>query len=284
MRNISDDLDHPSDLSDARAASHSFDVTNRMVFSIAVPMTLAYLTTPLLGLVDTGVIGQFGDAALIGGLAIGAIAFDLVFTSFNFLRSATTGLVAQAFGARNALEEQAVFWRSLSIGVVCGLAVVLAAPVLIALGQWFMAPGPAVADAMATYIGIRVLSAPAALANYAILGFVLGRGEGMMGLGLQTLINGANIALSIWLGLLLGHGIAGVAAGTVIAEFIGLLAGLAIVLNRFRLIQRPSVAQIVNRAAIRRLLSLNRDIMIRSFALIFSFALFTRVGTQVLAR
>ena len=90
-----------------------FAVTNRAVLAIAVPMTLAYLTTPLQGLVDTGVVGQLGDAALIGGLAIGAIVFDVLFNTFNFLRSATTGLVAQAFGRGDEVEEQAVFWRSL---------------------------------------------------------------------------------------------------------------------------------------------------------------------------
>jgi MATE family multidrug resistance protein len=93
----------------------AFEVTNRMVFAIAVPMTLAFLTTPLLGLVDTAVVGRLGDAALLGGLAIAAILFDLVFTTFNFLRSATTGLVAQAMGRGDPVEEQAVFWRSLMI-------------------------------------------------------------------------------------------------------------------------------------------------------------------------
>ncbi|MEQ9246428.1 MAG: MATE family efflux transporter, partial [Nitratireductor sp.] len=88
--------------------SHPFTVTNRLVLSIALPMTLAYLTTPLLGIADTAIVGQYGDAALLGGLAAGAIVFDVVFTTFNFLRSGTTGLVAQAYGQGNALEEQAV--------------------------------------------------------------------------------------------------------------------------------------------------------------------------------
>lgn len=83
----------------------TFIVTNRSVLAIAVPMTLAYLTTPLLGIVDTAVIGQFGDAALLGGLAAGALVFDVVFTTFNFLRSGTTGLVAQ-------LSDAAIRWRS----------------------------------------------------------------------------------------------------------------------------------------------------------------------------
>ncbi|WP_292095803.1 MATE family efflux transporter, partial [Mesorhizobium sp.] len=99
----------------AAANGRSFVVTNRSVLAIAVPMTLAYLTTPLLGVVDTAVVGQLGDAALLGGLAAGALVFDVVFTSFNFLRSGTTGLVAQALGRGDELEEQAVFWRAVLI-------------------------------------------------------------------------------------------------------------------------------------------------------------------------
>ena len=93
-------------------AARPFLVTHRSVLAIAVPMTLAYLTTPLLGLVDTAVVGQFGDAAKLGGLAIGALVFDVVFTTFNFVRSGTTGLVAQAFG-NNGL------WAALHIFLLC---------------------------------------------------------------------------------------------------------------------------------------------------------------------
>jgi len=143
-------------------------VTHRSVLAIAVPMTLAYMTTPLLGLVDTAVVGQFGSAALLGGLAIGALVFDVVFTTFNFVRSGTTGLVAQAYGRGEEAEEQAVFWRAFAIAVVAGVALAALAPLLVAGGKWFMGAGPDVNDAMATYVGIRMLSAPFSLINYAI--------------------------------------------------------------------------------------------------------------------
>jgi len=190
----------------------AFEVNNRMVLGIAVPMTLAFLTTPLLGLVDTAVVGRLGDAALIGGLAMAAILFDLVFSTFNFLRSATTGLVAQAMGREDPTEEQAVFWRSLMISVVAGIAVIAAIPLLLKLGLPLLGARGEVAAAASTYLVIRALSAPAALANYAILGYVLGRGMGGTGLFLQTIINGTNIVLSIWLGLGLDYGLKGVAA------------------------------------------------------------------------
>ncbi|TIS64306.1 MAG: MATE family efflux transporter, partial [Mesorhizobium sp.] len=166
--------------------ARSFIVTNRSVLAIAVPMTLAYLTTPLLGIVDTAVVGQFGDAALLGGLAAGALVFDVVFTTFNFLRSGTTGLVAQAFGRGDPLEEQAVLWRAVLIAVVAGVVLAALAPLFAVAGQWFIGAEPRVSAAMSVYIRIRLLAAPFSLINYAILGYVLGRGEGGLGLMLQA--------------------------------------------------------------------------------------------------
>ncbi|TIS50131.1 MAG: MATE family efflux transporter [Mesorhizobium sp.] len=263
-----------------RANARSFIVTNRSVLAIAVPMTLAYLTTPLLGIVDTAVVGQFGDAALLGGLAAGALVFDVVFTTFNFLRSGTTGLVAQAFGRGDPLEEQAVLWRAMLIAVVAGVVLAALAPLFAVAGQWFMGAEPRVSAAMSVYIRIRLLAAPFSLVNYAILGYVLGRGEGGLGLMLQAVLNGINIALCFLLGLELSWGVAGVAWATVTGEFLAMLLGLAIVLGRFRKLQRPSRRRILDLPAYRRMLSLNRDIMIRSFSLLAAFALFTRQGAQ----
>ncbi len=269
-------LDKGASPADAR----SFVVTNRSVLAIAVPMTLAYLTTPLLGLVDTAVVGQFGDAALLGGLAAGALIFDVVFTSFNFLRSGTTGLVAQAFGRGDALEEQAVFWRAVLIAVVAGVIFAALSPLVAIGGQWFMDAGPRVSEAMSVYIRIRLLAAPFSLINYAILGYVLGRGEGGLGLMLQLVLNGINITLCFLLGLKLGWGVAGVAWATVTGEFLAMLLGLAIVVRRFRATPSLPRHRLLDMAAFLRMLSLNRDIMIRSFSLLAAFALFTRQGAQ----
>lgn len=263
-----------------QANARHFIVTNRSVLAIAVPMTLAYLTTPLLGIVDTAVVGQFGDAALLGGLAAGALAFDLVFTTFNFLRSGTTGLVAQAFGRGDQLEEQAVFWRAVLVAVVAGVILAALAPLLAEAGRWFMGAGPRVSEAMSVYIHIRMLATPFSLINYAVLGYVLGRGEGRLGLMLQAVLNGVNIVLCFLLGLELGWGVAGVAWATVIGEFAATILGLAIVIRRFRSAPPLPRGRILDMLALRRMLSLNRDIMIRSFSLLAAFALFTRQGAQ----
>lgn len=242
----------------AAANGRSFVVTNRSVLAIAVPMTLAYLTTPLLGVVDTAVVGQLGDAALLGGLAAGALVFDVVFTSFNFLRSGTTGLVAQALGRGDELEEQAVFWRAVLIAVVAGIVLAALAPLVAIAGPWFMSAEARVSEAMAVYIRIRLLAAPFSLINYAILGYVLGRGEGGLGLMLQLVLNGINIALCVLLGLELGWGVAGVAWATVTGEFVAMLLGLAIIGRRFWAAPRLPRHRILDLSAFLRMMSLNR--------------------------
>jgi len=290
MRNGSDRVQRQHQASSERpgmdqvssaTSPRAFDVNNRLVLTIAIPMMLAYLTTPLLGLVDTAVVGQFGDAALLGGLAAGAIIFDVVFTTFNFLRSGTTGLVAQAFGRDDSLEQRAVFWRAAAIAVVAGVVLILLAPLIASAGEWFMGAEPRVTQAMDIYIRIRLLSAPASLLNYAILGYFLGRGEASRGLMLQLLLNGVNIVLSIWFGLHLGWGVEGVAWGTVCGEVVATLVGLAVILRRFHPMPDMPWRRTFSSAAMRRMLALNGDIMIRSFVLMGAFTLFTRQGAQL---
>ncbi|WP_245581938.1 MATE family efflux transporter [Phyllobacterium phragmitis] len=252
-----------------------------MVMAIAIPMTLAAVTTPLLGLVDTAVIGQFGKAELIGGLAIGALVFDFLLSTFNFLRSGTTGLVAQAMGRGDLREEQAVFWRAFIIAIAAGVLMILCLPLILKGAVWFMDPEPTISEAMTTYVVIRMISAPMALVNYAILGLVLGRGEGMLGLVLQFLLNGINIAMSITLGLLLEWGVAGVAWGTVTGETIAALVGMVIVIRKFRAAPLPDRGRILDATGMMRMFTINRDIMIRSFLLLIAFTFFTRAGADL---
>lgn len=257
----------------------AFDVTHRLVLAIAIPMTLGFLTTPLLGLTSTAVVGHMGDPEALAGLAIGAMLFDLILGSFNFLRASTTGLTAQAYGRRDQHEQQAVFARALISALGCGLALLCLSPLLKVAGLRLMGAEGAIAEATATYFSIRILAAPAALANYAILGFVLGRGRGGVGLLLQALINGINILLSIYLGLSLDWGVAGVAWGTLAGEVAGTLAGLFIVLGGFAKSERPAWPEVFSRHRLAELFALNRDILIRTFVLIGAFAIMTRIGT-----
>lgn len=254
-------------------------MTHRLVLSIAVPMTLGFLTTPLLGLTDTAVVGQLGQPEALAGLAIGAILFDLIYGSLSFFRTSTTGLAAQAFGRGDQHELQAVFWRAVLSAIGLGILMLLLAPAILRAAPGLMTDEPAVAAAVRSYFGIRVLSSPATFINYAILGFVFGRGQPMLGLALQILLNGTNIVLSIALGLWLGWGIAGVAWGTAAAEAVAAVAGLAVVLRQFSTSSRPTRAEIFDPRKLKQLFQMNADILIRSLVLNGAFALMTRIGS-----
>ncbi|NML74968.1 MATE family efflux transporter [Rhizobium sp. S-51] len=257
----------------------AFDVTHRLVLSIAVPMTLGFVTTPLLGVTDTAVVGRTGDAAALAGLAIGAVLFDLLFGSLNFLRASTTALVAQAFGRRDEHEQQAVFWRSFVLALAFGIIVVLASPLLLTAGLKLMGPEGRVAEATATYFSIRILAGPFSLLNFTLLGFILGRGRGGTGLFLQALLNGTNIILSIYLGLILDWGISGVAWGTAVGEGLAAVVGLAIVMRSFDKSKSPRLAEIFARHQLVALIAINRDLLVRTFVLLGAFTLLTRIGT-----
>lgn len=252
-----------------------FEVTNRGILAIALPMTLAYMTTPLLGLVNTAVIGRLGDAALLGGLAIGAIIFDIVFATFNFLRSGTTGFTAQAHGAANTKEVQAVFWRAIILALVAGSIVLALHGQFLSLALSFMGGSAAVQDATTSYFEIRVFATPFALVNYVILGWLIGRGRAVLGLCIQLLLNGINIVLSIAFVSGLGLGVAGVAWAAFSAEVTSAVIGIVISLWLMDKISRPGRLQILDLKSFRRMVSVNGDIMIRSFALLSAFAFFT---------
>ena len=252
-----------------------FPVTHRGVLAIALPMTLAYLSTPLVGVVNLGVVGQLGDPALVGGVSIGALIFDFVFATFNFLRAGTTGLVAQAFGAGDRREITATLYRALILALVLGLAVLLLKDVVIELALELIGGSERVQSATRAYWDIRVLATPFALANYVILGWLIGLGRAGYGLLLQTVLNGVNIVLSLVFVHRLGLGIAGVGWASFAAEATAAAAGLYLVYRVTAGGERPGLKRILDRAAFLRMIAVNRDIMIRSLALLFAFGFFT---------
>ena len=261
------------------AVSRPFTVTHRLVLSIAVPMTLGFLTTPLLGLTDTAIVGRLGQAEALAGLAIAAILFDLIYGSLGFFRTATTGLAAQAFGREDERELQAVFWRAGLSALALGILMLALAPVILWGAPELMTDDAGVQAVVREYFAIRVLSSPATFVNYAVLGFVFGRGQARFGLALQILLNGTNILLSIILGLWLGWGVAGVAWGTAAAEVAAAAIGLLLVVRRFSRASRPARADLFDRLKLKQLFQLNADILVRTLILSSAFALMTKVGS-----
>lgn len=252
-------------------------VTNRELFRLSVPMMIAFMTTPLVGLVDTALVGQLGVAAYIGGAAIAAVLFEFIVATLNFLRSGTTGLTAQAVGAGDMAGERAVLLRAVVVAVVLGLLVVVLSEWIARAALMFLSAGdPAIETAARIYFSIRVLSTPLTLVNFVILGWLLGRGEAATALVLQLWLNGLNIAVSTWLVIWLEWGLAGAAWGTVIAEAAAVLLGCTLLLRRLQDGPMPSRAVVFDWAAFGAMLRLNGDMMIRSFALLIGFAFFTR--------
>ncbi len=252
-----------------------FQVTNRSFLALAIPMTLAYISTPLLGLVDTAVIGRLDDAALLGGLAVGTILFDVIGAFFYFLRAGTTGLAAQALGANNGGELRAVLARALLLGLVAGVAVIFLQWPILTIGLPVIGGTEAVQNAAATYFSIRAFSAPFVLANYSILGWYLGLSKAGIGLLIQTFLNLTNMALSALFVLGFGWGIPGVAIATLIAELLTFCLGLYLIKRELNGARLPGFSQILIWERLKPMLALNRDIMIRSMVMLFAFGFFT---------
>ncbi len=261
--------------------SEGFDsLTHRSVLAIAVPVMLSNVSTPLLGVVDTAVVGRIPNPAYLGSVAVGTLIFSFVFWAFGFLRMGTTGLTAQSLGRADNAEVLACLGRALLIAVAAG-------GVLIAL-QWpirevvfRLLDGSAQVESLAaSYFDIRIWAAPATLANYAILGWLIGLGRTDYGLVLQLVLNVANVLLDVLFVIGFGWDVRGVAAGTLIAECIAVVVGIVIAL---RLAQRFGHFRIdfplwMNPEMLRRTIAVNADIMIRSLALVFVFVWFMARG------
>lgn len=262
-------------------------VDSRRVFVIAGPAMLANLTTPLLGVVSTAAIGQLGEAQLLGGVALASVAFDCVFWLFGFLRMATVAFTAQALGADDRIEIRAVLIRALLLAAVIGLALIVLRTPLASLIFTAMGGSAAVTAAASSYFHIRLWSAPFMLGNYVMLGWLVGQARTGIALAIQVGINLLNMALTILFVLTLHWGIEGAAIATVIAETTGFVAGVAIAWHLLGGNLRVARDLLFDRPRWLRMLAVNRDIMIRTAALIGGFLFFTaqgaRAGDQVLA-
>ena len=241
---------------------------------------LSNATVPLLGAVDTAVIGQLGDAASLGAVGIGAVILATLYWAFGFLRMSTSGLAAQAQGAGDLGERSAVLMRALIVGVGAGLALVLAQGVLF-WAAFSVAPGSDEVEGLAQqYLAIRIWGAPATIALYALTGWLIGLERTRGVLVLQLWQNGLNIGLDLWFVLGLGWGVPGVASATLIAEWTGLMLALWLARDAFGPVLREAWARLGDRVAMGRMFSASRDIMARTILLQLSFTSFVFLGAR----
>ena len=271
-----------TDYANARPPGGEADRWNGRVWALAGPIILSNLSTPLLGAVDTAVVGHLPDPAYIGAVAIGAVIFNFLFWGFGFLRMGTTGFAAQAFGAGNPAEVRATLARPLLLALALGtLVLLLQAPVgLIAFS--LLEASAEVEGFSRSYYEIRIWSAPAALMNYAMLGWLLGVRQAKAVLLLQVAMNAINIVLDLVFVVGFGWDIEGVAYASVIAEYSAVVLGLAIVGQHLRALGGTwDPARVLDRGRLVALFKVNADILVRTLCLIAAFAYLTARGAEM---
>ncbi len=258
----------------------SLSITDRRLWALAWPLMLTNLTVPLLGLVDTAVLGHLDSPEYLGAVAVGANLFSILYWTFGFMRMGTTGLAAQAWGKRDRFSQVALLLRSVLLAVAIGLLLILLHQPLIALGLNLMNPSPDVSALAAEYAAIRIWSAPAVLCQYTLVGWLIGTQYARGPMLMLIAANGLNIVLDVLFVTGLGWNSRGVAIATVIAEYGAAGLGFAIVLTRMPEGQRLTRALFGQLRDYLDILQVNRYIMVRTIALLLVLAFFTAQGAR----
>lgn len=254
---------------------------HRQVLSIAFPMLLVGISTPLLGMVDTAVVGHLSEPYFLGAIAIGSMIFNFLFWGMGFLRMGTTGLTAKAVGEEKADDIKLVLFRGLLLAFFLGLLLILFQSFISRLIFYFVETSNEVLFHAQQYFYIRIWAAPATLGSYVLLGWFLGQGKPRLNLLLVVLVNLINIFLDIVLVLWLDMNSAGVAWATLIAEYVGLLVGLIIVLSVFQVkINQFPISVLFRMEALKKYLTVNANVFLRTIFLLLSFAIFTIQGAK----
>ncbi|WP_332696830.1 MATE family efflux transporter [Halalkalibacter lacteus] len=256
-------------------------VSHKDFLMLAVPLIVSTLTTPLLGAVDTAVVGHLNNPSYIGGVAVGALIFNTLYWLLGFLRVSTTGFSAQAHGTKNENEIQITFLRPLMIAVVVGILFILFQVPIKTAAISLINPSAQVARLAELYFDIRIWGAPFALLNYVILGWLIGTSRVKLALVLQVFMNVLNIVLDVLFVLVFSYGVAGVAAASLISEICGALIGVGIFLLIYKLRDLRKSEGIFTKAPFIKMLKMNRDLFIRTACLLTVFTVFTAQGAKM---
>jgi MATE family multidrug resistance protein len=251
------------------------------IWALAWPIILSNITVPLLGLVDTAVVGHLPDSRYLASVTLGATLFSFLYWGFGFLRMGTTGLTAQAVGRESDTQVRNLLGQALIMALVIGVLLIVFASPLISLGLWLL-DGSATATPLAReYAEIRILSAPAVLANYAILGWFLGQQNSRVTLMILVLTNSVNIVLDLWFVVGLKMTSDGVAWASVLADYAALIFGVALVLRQLGYLAGRFLRQeLASLSAYRALLHVNANLFVRTLGLLFAMAFFTAQGAS----
>ena len=251
---------------------------NREILRLAIPNILSNISVPLISSFDTALMGGLGGTH-IAAVGLGSMAFNFVYWNFGFLRMGTTGLTAQAYGRESAAEQAQALIRGALLALVIGLVLVLLQSPLVRFTEWLLNIRADQIALVEEYFFIRIIAAPAALLQMVLLGWFFGRQNAIWPLILTLVVNSCNLGLSYYLVAGLGWGIAGVAWGTVAAQYLGLLLGLGfLVYGKYRHREWPLSRSLLHlrsgAVSLGAFFRINRDIFIRTICLTLSFAFF----------
>ena len=255
---------------------------NRDILKLAVPSILANFTIPLVGIVDTAIVGHLSDAAAIGGIAIGTMLFDLLYWNFGFLRISTSGLTAQAFGRGTGVKDECgkILTQSVSIALM-GAAFVWAIQWLFVTAVLAVVPcSPEVAEVARSYFFVRIWAAPATLSLMALKGWFIGMQDAKSAMAVDIVVNVINMAASYYLAVYTPLSVVGVAWGTLIAQYSGLILAVFIVVVGYRLRVAAHWKEVLRWSELRRMMALNGNLFIRSLCFMVVYVGFTSLASR----
>ena len=249
---------------------------------MAIPSILANITIPLVGLVDTAIVGHIANATAIGGIAIGTMLFDLLYWNFGFLRVGTSGMTAQAFGRGDRVECARLLTQSVGIALIGAALIWLIQWLFVNLVLLLVPCSPEVASFAREYFFIRIWAAPATLSLMAFKGWFIGMQDTVSPMITDILVNVVNMAVSYVLAVYTPMGALGVALGTVIAQFTGLTAAIILLLAKYRQLWQglSPVRLAFDGQGMKRLLSLNGNLFVRSLCFMVVYVGFTSLASQ----
>ena len=254
---------------------------NKKILNLAVPNVISNLSVPLLGVVDTALVGHLDEVYYLGALAVGGMIFNFLFWGFGFLRMGTTGLTAQEYGRRNRQGIMMMLARVQLVALVIGILILLLKDPISDLSFWIIESGAEVEIYTLVYYDIRIYTAPAVLALYGLNGWFLGMQNAKYPMIVTIVLNLLNIILNVWFIYGLDMHVDGVAYGTLISTYLALVLAAGLFLYRYhRYFIHFVMEELINADEIRQFFSVNRDIFIRTLCLIFTFSFFTAKSAE----
>ncbi len=254
---------------------------NRKILNLAIPNIISNITVPLLGIVDLTIMGRLGDEVYIGAIALGGMIFNFIYWGFSFLRMGTSGFTAQAFGRSDGKEGIVILSRALLAGLLGSMLVIILQWPIEQFSFWVINSSEGVENYARSYFYIRIWAAPATISLYAFTGWFIGMQDARIPMIVAIVINLLNIAFNLFFVFGLGLKSDGVAWGTLIAQYSGLLLSIFFVVKKYgHLFKQWEREAMMNLEALRKFFMVNKDIFIRTLALIFAMSFFTAKSAE----